>query len=89
MDLDEKLEQVNSKESFLDFVQALIDDKINEEQKEIVKSSSPYSEGANGWENGTITDYLDAAHAFSVDTGDLELSWKSFAKFLYAGKFYE
>jgi hypothetical protein len=43
MYLDEKLEQVNSKESFLDFVQALIDDKINEEQKEIVKSSSPNS----------------------------------------------
>jgi hypothetical protein len=89
MDLDGKLEQVNSKESFLDFVQALIDDKIDEEQKEIVNPSSPYSEGANGWENGTITAYLDAAHAFSVDTGDLELSWKSFAMFLYAGKFYE
>lgn len=89
MNLDELLEQVNSKETFLEFVEALKHDKIEEEQKEKLNPSSPYSSGANGWENDSIIDFLDSAHAFSLDSEELDLSWKGFALFLYAGKFYE
>lgn len=89
MDLYEKLEEVNSKETFLEFVEALIADKLDEEKKELISPSSPYSSGANGWENSTITSFLESAHAFSEDSNQINLSWKSFALFLYAGKIYE
>jgi hypothetical protein len=89
MDLDKLLEEVDSKESFFHFVEALKKDKVDEEQKEAINPSSPYSSGANGWENGTIVNYLDALHAFGNDSSSIELSWKSFALLLYSGKFYE
>jgi hypothetical protein len=51
--------------------------------------------GLNGGENDTIERYLDAALAWTEDCmgldGELpaEPSWRSFARFLYAGKCYE
>lgn len=89
MNLDELLELVNSKETFLTFVNALMLDKLDEDQKEKVNPSEPYSSGVNGWDNRTITDFLEAAHAFAEDSDTVDLTWKGFALFLYAGKFYE
>jgi len=90
MELHEKLELVNSKETFLEFVKALIDDKQDEEKKELISPSSPFAEGANGWQNITISDFLGAAHSYSTDSiNGIDLSWKGFATFLYAGKMYE
>lgn len=91
MELDELLDKVNSKESFLDFVEALRDDKIDEDEKEKIKKSNPYEAGTNGWQNGTIDTFLDAIHAFGQDSSDIaeQADWKSFALMLYAGKFYE
>jgi hypothetical protein len=91
MNLDDLLEKVNSRQSFLDFVEALRDDKIDEDKKEEVKKSSPYGPGANGWENGTIQTFLDAVHAFGQDSSKVteQPDWKTFALLLYAGKFYE
>jgi hypothetical protein len=55
------LDAVNDEQSFLRFVQALAEDWEDEQQKELANPSSPYGPGANGWENGTIGAYLNAA----------------------------
>ena len=91
MDLNDLLKKVNSRQSFLDFVAALRDDKIDEEQKEKVEKTSPYGPGANGWENGTIETFLDAVHSFGQDNSKIteQADWKTFALLLFAGKFYE
>ncbi len=94
-DLYELLERVTDRESFLVFAKALMLDYRDEEEREKVTPSPPYGPGANGWENGTIDTYLDAAISWTEDGvgSELELplepSWRSFAEFLYAGKFYE
>jgi hypothetical protein len=91
MDLNDWLEKVNSKETFLQFVKALKEDKIDEDEKEKVTPPSPYGPGANGWENGSIATFLDAVEAFGQDSHLIsnEPNWKNFALLLYAGKFYE
>lgn len=91
MKLDDLLEKVNSKQSFLEFVEALRYDKIDEDEKEKTKTSNPYGPGANGWQNGTIDTFLDAIHAFGQDSSHIteQPDWKVFALLLYAGKFYE
>lgn len=91
MNLDELIEKVNSKETFLQFVKALKEDKIEEDEKEKSSPSSPYGPGANGWENGTVSTFLDAVVAFGKDSDLIkeEPNWKNFALLLYAGKFYE
>lgn len=89
MELDDLLEKVNSKESFLDFIEALKNDKINEGQKEKENPSKPYSDGKNGWVNGSVVDFLDSIHAYGTDNNKINLDWKSIAELLYAGKFYE
>jgi hypothetical protein len=93
--LIEKLEAVVDRESFLVFVKALIADREDEVKKEKVNPSSPWGAGTNGWENGTIERYLDAAVAWAEDSRGQPLglpgepSWKAFATFLYCGKIYE
>jgi predicted Ser/Thr protein kinase len=93
--LTEKLEAVVDRESFLVFVKALIADREDEVKKEKVNPSSPWGASANGWENGTIERYLDAAVAWAEDSRGqplglpIEPSWKAFATFLYCGKIYE
>lgn len=90
MELYKLLEAVNSKESFLDFVQALKLDRIDEIEKEKIKTSSPYGPGINGWQNITIDDFLDAIHSYGQDSSEIkEPNWKTFALLLYAGKMYE
>jgi hypothetical protein len=92
----EKLEQVTDRDSFFAFVKALIEDRKDEIAKEKITPSNPYGPGANGWENGTIEDFLEAALAWAKATKmgqsqelSGEPSWKAFAVFLYCGKIYE
>jgi hypothetical protein len=91
MELHKLLETVNSKESFLHFVDALKRDRIDAVEKEKTKPSSPYGPGANGWENGTIEDFLDAMHSYGQDSSEIkaEPNWRMFALLLMAGKAYE
>lgn len=91
MDLNELLEKVNTKDTFLQFVKALKDDKIDEDEKEKTNPSSPYSYGVNGWENGTISSFLESIEAYGQDSEQIKEkpNWKNFALLLYAGKFYE
>jgi hypothetical protein len=90
------LERVTDRESFLAFVRALIADREDEVAKERLRPISPWGPGANGWENGTIEAYLEAALSWAEATGVGEAqglpakpSWKAFAVFLYCGKIYE
>ena len=93
--MDEKLEAVVDRDSFLAFVKALAADREGEVAKEKEHPSSPWEAGANGWEQGTIEGFLDAAVASAADSlgtpGEMPEppSWKAFATFLYHGKYYE
>lgn len=92
MDLNQLIEKVNSKETFLEFVRALAADWEEERRLEKEIPPKPYSAGANGWENGSIGAFLDAMQAWASDSGERVSSqpdWKTFARILYAGKFYE
>jgi hypothetical protein len=96
LELTDTLRSVNDAQTFLRFVQALIDDRKNEVQKATTQSSSPYGPGPNGWENGTIETFLEAAMAWAKDSGFAEAQtiadknpWREFAQFLYMGKIYE
>ncbi|MCC7375136.1 MAG: hypothetical protein IT581_10825 [Verrucomicrobiales bacterium] len=97
MNFYETAEAVNSKESFLRFIQALAEDaeaadKAPQSTPDGILNLSP-----RGWENGTIAAFLDAMLAWagtnSGATGEPMVpeqpSWGSFAKILHAGKFYE
>ncbi len=91
MSLDDLLDKVVSKETFIEFVKALKADKIDEEEKHKKNPPSLYSSGANGWENNTIPHFLDSIVAFGEDSHHItkKPSWKNFALLVYAGKFYE
>lgn len=90
------LAEVHDEETFLAFLLALSLDRKDEVRKGKNKLSCPYGPGANGWENGTIEDFLEAAHAGgtatlgSMDTADHEYNiWRHAASILYSGKYYE
>lgn len=99
MNLDDLLKQVNSKQTFLRFAQALADDFADEQQKEEA-DPTPWLgvvQGANGWYNFTVDGFLDQMCAWAratSSTTDKPMvsetpSWRTFAEILYAGKDYE
>ncbi|WP_088347461.1 MULTISPECIES: hypothetical protein [Rhodomicrobium] len=97
-DLNQTAELVVDEASFLRFLKALADDWNDEEAKERGQPSHPYGPGANGWENGTIGNFLEAAAAWA-NASPAEASrivetaagtvWQRVAQILLAGKFYE
>ena len=93
--LQSKLDAVCDEDSFVAFVVALSADRADEVQKEKKSLSSPYGAGANGWENGSIEAFLDAASAWADDWKKSPQyrsptnPWKRCAEILYAGKYYE
>jgi len=96
MELHELADGVCDQRSFLQFVRALVADREDEIIKGREKPSSPYGPGANGWENGTIEAFLDAALRWAEDSefGKSERvpdqnPWRQFSIFLYCGKTYE
>jgi hypothetical protein len=95
-DLHELLDCVNDESTFLAFASALRLDRMDEEAREAESAPNPYGPGANGWENGTIEQFLDGAIAWAEDTNigltqglDPDNPWRRFANFLYCGKIYE
>lgn len=96
MNLYKLADSVENEADFVKFIEALILDKINEEEKESVSPSSPYGAGANGWENGSIVAFLDAATTWGqASVNGLQYyekpsnPWRRAAHILHAGKFYE
>ncbi len=95
-DLESKRDAVCDERTFLEFLSALKADREDEVAKEKKKPSSPYGAGANGWENGTIEAFLDAATAWGAASQNglqfyqkPENPWKRCADILYMGKIYE
>ena len=99
MELNDLLERVNSKETFLRFAQALADDFRDEQEKEAIHPT-PYLgvvQGANGWYNHSVDGFLRAMCAWARATSSItdepmvpeQPSWRSFAEILYEGKHYE
>lgn len=93
--VEDALESVNDRESFIFFLKVLSADRADEVKKETTQPSSPFGPGANGWENGSIESFLDAAAAWAEDAREgpfwkwPENPWKQCAKILYMGKHYE
>jgi hypothetical protein len=101
-DVHDLLDAVHDRESFLEFVRALANDRRVEASKE---SPDEARWDAGPWANATIESFLDAAVAWAEAQPRLgsedtpmgprtnefpeEVSWQSFANFLYAGKIYE
>ncbi|MGB0944709.1 MAG: DUF7660 family protein [Marinomonas sp.] len=75
------LEEVEDEKSFLLFVKSLIKNH----------------QSSDGWENNTISEFLESSVAWAEDSNfgisqdsELEVNkWKQFAIFLYCGKVYE
>ena len=96
MELHDLADSVETEEDFLNFLAALMQDREDEEAKEAQNPSSAYGAGANGWENGSISAFLDASVAWGRASMDGLTSyqkpvnpWKRAAHILHAGKFYE
>jgi hypothetical protein len=91
-DLKDKLDKVRDRESFFDFVEALINDRVEKAKDE---DRYPHGGQPGGWENTTIENFLKAALRWAVDSRNqpngmpVEASWHDFAVFLYCGKIYE
>lgn len=95
-DLYKLSDEVETEEDFVKFLGALLLDRENEIELEKETPAPPFGAGANGWENGEITTFLDAASAWAEATvSGTEFyqkpnnPWKRAAHILHAGKFYE
>lgn len=92
MELHEIARQVNSKETFLEFIAALRADWEASRGEEKTQPSSPYGPDARGWENPDLGRVLEALHSWTDDMGNRvaeEPTWQTFANMLMAAKIYE
>jgi hypothetical protein len=88
----DSLRSVESYKSFLQFAKLLQENRSLEDKSSA--NVDPFGRGELGWENHSITSFLEAAISWSEDSGELEKIddfnlWHKFASFLYAGKIYE
>lgn len=90
------LDEIADLDTFLTFVEALIEDRADEVERQQTQPIDPFGRGPNGWENHSIQEFLFAAQRWAEDTrmGQTQglsegPSWRAFAMFLYCGKIYE
>ncbi len=98
-DLDKLLEAVCDEDSFIFFLNALGIDRADEVSKENVLPSNPFGAGSNGWQHGSIENFLEAAAAWGEASKDgMPMNpnwekptnpWKRCAEIIYMGKHYE
>ena len=97
MNLYEMAEKVDSKESFLRFVQALAEDAAAADAEPERTADGKLNLSPRGWENGSIAAFLDAMAAWAAAKSGItgeptvseQSSWRAFAEILHSGKFYE
>ena len=86
------LDSVQDLPSFVRFIDALRKDREDADRKEAARPG-PSDPGWNGWYNGSVATFLEAAVACVQDNGPEFLAdenpWKAAARILYAGKCYE
>jgi hypothetical protein len=90
---DDLLERVTDKQTFIEFVQALADERERAQEIENNHLNVYIVDGALEWKNGDIHSFLYAAlECFAVQSVtylERDPSWKMFAEFRYFGKIYE
>lgn len=93
MSLSSLLDEVQNSQSFLAFAKALLEERKKEDQSD---QKEPFGLSEFGWENDTISSFLESAIAWAEDTDfgidqgiDPKNLWRRFALFLYSGKIYE
>lgn len=89
MDLIDYLENVTDKKTFVEFVNALIEERSRAERIEQQGIEKYRSETALGWHNTNLESFLQSALVWLVDSDREDVSWKLMAEFLYSGKIYE
>ena len=96
IDLHSLASSVTDEIGFIRFLEALAADRADECAKEAANPSSPYGPGANGWENGTIEGFLEAASAWAEESINglphyekPANPWTRCAAILLMGKHYE
>jgi hypothetical protein len=93
--LDDLIDRVTDRETFLLFVRALVAHKCRDEEIREKLSSVAYPNSYRDvWQNNEISSYLDASLRWAqakIRQGVFpnEPSWQDFAWFLYAGMFWE
>ena len=94
--VENALEKVADEQTFINFLYALAKDRADEVAKEREHPSPPFGPGHNGWENGTIEDYLYAAARWAIASDGAPMlppksgnPWRRCADILAAGKVYE
>lgn len=88
--------EVHDEASFIGFLQALAEDRAEEEAGAQANPVDPCGRGSNGWENHTISNFLFTAAAWANDSKDgmpfytpPENQWARCAEILLMGKVYE
>lgn len=97
MDFFEIVEKVDSKESFLRFVQALAEDAAAADAEPERTADGKLNLSPRGWENGSIGSFLGTMAAWAAGNSGItgeplvseQASWRAFAEILHSGKFYE
>lgn len=86
-------DSVTDRESFERFVEALIADRKQADEAERADPERYRWGGANGWQNSSITMFLECALAGSQAQDDWATcrapTWHHLAVFLFLGKIYE
>jgi hypothetical protein len=96
LDLISVAEKVADERAFIRFLQLMAKDWEEGRQRELAMPRPPYSAGANGWENGSIGQFLEAAAAWAEATSptaklesEASDAWRRAAMIVVAGAFYE
>lgn len=97
MNFYEMAEKVDSKESFLRFVQALAADAEAADAEPERTADGKLNLSPRGWENGSVAAFLGAMSAWAAGNSGItgepmvseQASWCAFAEILHSGKFYE
>ena len=88
------MEDVTDEAGFIEFLGVLSRDRALADVAERNAPSSPYGPDARGWEQASIAGFLEAAAACAAAhpgkaERDGENPWKTCARILLSGKYYE
>jgi len=92
---EDLLNRVSDRDSFIAFVEALADERRRAAEIERENSDVYVCDGAHGWMNADIPQFLEASLGFFADDPAddppeaKEPSWRTFAEILYCGKIIE
>ncbi|MBO0719529.1 MAG: hypothetical protein J2P41_01825 [Blastocatellia bacterium] len=93
MKLDDLLQKVCDKETFIVFVKALAEERVGAKRTEEENRDNFVIDCASNWKNSDIASFLYAALDYfeekPLHKPEQEPGWRMFAEFLYFGKITE